>query len=494
MIRTNERLMKILLLICLAPPASAQGTALETALRAIEPELVAADVAYIADPVMEGRTTPSAGLRATALFLRSRVERLGFEPGTPGSFFAPYNLTSRKINADASSLTFSSTSGTAELRFGDDYYLDRSSQLATLETVGTIVSVGKGSSTEFNRAALEGHWALYYSSKATTRRAMRRAREAGAIGLIVTRAPDSKQRTYAERYRGTTERLLRGSISGPARKGQRTAPQLPVVMLDPKGASALYEVVEGGVPAESGALEQVLIPAGTELAVTCTEQRIEASPELSVDNVAALWRGSDAELAAEVIVLSAHYDHLGTRRDGGVYAGADDNASGTAGLLAVADALANYGPLHRSVLLLWVSGEEKGLWGSYAWTLAPNLPQGLRPVANINIDMIGRNAPKILTITPTSEHEQFNPVADAAYELSASEGFPELASQDEDWNRSDHKNFADNLEIPVAFLSAGEHDDYHAITDTADKIDNDKIARVARLVVRMLDSLQSASL
>ncbi len=141
-----------------------------------------------------------------------------------------------------------------------------------------------------------------------------------------------------------------------------------------------------------------------------------------------------------------------------------------------------------------MSGEEKGLWGSGAWTKDPWLPDGRRPVANINIDMIGRTEPAELYITPSDGHERYNAIARAAYELSALEGFPRLESQDEYWARSDHANFAKNLAIPVTFLCAGEHEDYHKPTDTADKIDYDKVRRVTRLVVRMLDRLQTGHL
>ena len=83
---------------------------------------------------------------------------------------------------------------------------------------------------------------------------------------------------------------------------------------------------------------------------------------------------------------------MGYRANGDIYNGADDNGSGTCGLLAIAEALKEYGPMRRSVMLIWVSAEEKGLLGSEAWTKDPYLPGGLKPLCNINIDMIGRNA------------------------------------------------------------------------------------------------------
>jgi Zn-dependent M28 family amino/carboxypeptidase len=150
--------------------------------------------------------------------------------------------------------------------------------------------------------------------------------------------------------------------------------------------------------------------------------------------------------------------------------------------------------MRRSVLLTWVSGEEKGLWGSEAWTKKPSLPAGHRAVCNINIDMIGRNAPGKLLITPTKALKEYNGLTRLAESLAPSEGFPSLGSCDDYWARSDHMNFARNLGIPVAFLFSDVHADYHQPSDTPDKIDYDKIGRVTRLVLRMLDGLQDDQL
>jgi Zn-dependent M28 family amino/carboxypeptidase len=150
--------------------------------------------------------------------------------------------------------------------------------------------------------------------------------------------------------------------------------------------------------------------------------------------------------------------------------------------------------MRRSVLLLWVSGEEKGLLGSQAWTKDPTLPAGSRAVCNLNVDMIGRNAPEKLLITPTKDLEEYNGLTRLAESLAPLEGFPVLGSCDEYWERSDHMSFAHNLGIPVAFLFADIHEDYHQPGDDPEKIDCDKIRRVARLLVRMLDGLQADTL
>ena len=224
-----------------------------------------------------------------------------------------------------------------------------------------------------------------------------------------------------------------------------------------------------------------------------SRRRRDSQEDVTLENVCALWPGDDSSLADEWILLSAHYDHLGTRGEA-IYNGADDNGSGSMALLAIAEALTNYGPMRRSVLLLWVSGEEKGLWGSGAWARHPTMPEGVRPVCNINLDMIGRNAPDGLLITPTRNHPSYNGLTRLAEKLGPREGFLSLGSADAYWQRSDQVNFSRYLNIPVTFLFAGEHEDYHQPGDTPDKIDYDKVRRVSRLVVRMLHSMQEDEL
>jgi Zn-dependent M28 family amino/carboxypeptidase len=201
-------------------------------------------------------------------------------------------------------------------------------------------------------------------------------------------------------------------------------------------------------------------------------------------------------LKNEVLIVSAHYDHVGVMR-GQIYNGADDNGSGTCCLLSLAEAIKQYGPMRRSLLLMWVCGEEKGLWGSEVWNKNPYLPEGCKPVADINIDMVGRNAPEKLLVTPTEKHKSYSFLTKVAQTYAAQEGFhgpnqgdPALGSADEYWTRSDHYNFV-KAGIPACFLFSDVHEDYHQPTDDPEKIDYDKVHRAARLVLHMLDALQN---
>jgi hypothetical protein len=200
-------------------------------------------------------------------------------------------------------------------------------------------------------------------------------------------------------------------------------------------------------------------------------------------NVVAVLRGRDPALAAEAIVYSAHMDHVGMRLDGDVFNGADDNASGSAGLLAIATAYAKAeAKPRRSIVFLSVSGEELGLWGSAYWADHPTW-DAQRIVANVNTDMIGRSGPESgaleVTVTPSNDHPKFNTLVQQAARCGQELGLS-FTSGDKYYQRSDHYNFA-KKGIPVVFFCNGEHEDYHQVSDHADKLDGAKMERIARL-------------
>lgn len=457
--------------------------ALRRALDGVAVEALRADIAFLASDEMGGRDTPSAGLERAADYLEERLRGLGFAPGARDGFTHRWPRSWAQLDPERSALEWSPVAGrdgaaessARRLVYGADYYLIGPRELGDLSAAGEAVSVGSGSSAEVRRAELAGRWAVTEWPSGSVVALARRVREAGGVGLLVLPGADDP----AVRLRRTTAALLGGRFDRLAEN------VFPTPVLGRPAARSLLAAHGGRLPA-----------AGESLGVRLRETRRATHPGgyRLFENVCGLWPGDDPELAREVVVVSAHYDHVGTR-DGQVYNGADDNASGTTGLLAIAEALERYGPMRRSVLLVWVSGEEKGLWGSEGWTRRPWLPAGHRPICNVNIDMIGRNAPDDLCITPTRRlSDHYNGLVRLAEENAPREGFGRLRSADAYWRRSDHMNFAERLDLPVTFLFADVHDDYHEPTDDPSRIDHDKVRRVTRLVLRMLDGLQGSRL
>lgn len=215
---------------------------------------------------------------------------------------------------------------------------------------------------------------------------------------------------------------------------------------------------------------------------------------VSSENVVAYIKGS--EKPDELIVISAHLDHEGVK-DGKIYNGADDDGSGTVGVLEIAEAfklaIDNGQSPKRSILFLHVTGEEKGLLGSRYYTdINPIFPLK-NTMVNLNIDMIGRSDPKRKSKTKnyvyligsdklsTELHNISEEVNKNCCNIELDYTFNDENDPNRFYYRSDHYNFAKN-NIPVIFYFNGTHDDYHQHTDTPDKIEYDLLENRARLV------------
>jgi hypothetical protein len=202
-------------------------------------------------------------------------------------------------------------------------------------------------------------------------------------------------------------------------------------------------------------------------------------------NIAGLLVGSDPTLREEVVVVGAHMDHLGMggthslaeKRTPAIHHGADDNASGTAGVLALAAHYAK-NPPRRSVLFLCFSGEELGLLGSAYYVKNP-LVSLEKTVAMVNMDMIGRLDNNKLVVVGSGTSPSWNPLLD---DLNARAGFT-LSRSESGFGASDQQSFY-NAKIPVLFFFTGLHSDYHRPSDTAEKINYDGEAKVLALVAQ----------
>jgi len=230
--------------------------------------------------------------------------------------------------------------------------------------------------------------------------------------------------------------------------------------------------------------------------------RLTAAQQITrttTQNVAGILEGSDPKLKNEYVVFSAHYDHLKTSPKGEIYPGADDDGSGTTSVLTIAHAMSLERP-KRSVLVIFHAGEELGLLGSeYNTDCAPVVPLD-HLVADLNIDMIGRSRP------PGDKDQLDEHLTDAntVYLVGSNRISKELHQISEETNsqfqkmkldyyyndpnnperiyfRSDHWNYAKHG-VPIIFYFDGTHVDYHRPTDTIDKIDFDKMTKIARLV------------
>jgi len=209
------------------------------------------------------------------------------------------------------------------------------------------------------------------------------------------------------------------------------------------------------------------------------------------ENILAFIEGT--EKPDEIVVVSAHYDHVGTK-NGVVFNGADDDGSGTVAVMQIAKAFqaakkAGHGP-KRSILFLHVTGEEHGLFGSEYYSSHPVFPLA-NTVVDLNIDMIGRDDPEnrgkqyvyvIGSEMLSSELKVINEAANKrTHNLELNYKYDDPNDTQRLYYRSDHYNFAKN-NVPVAFFFDGIHEDYHKPTDDPEKIDYPLLQKRAQLV------------
>ena len=249
--------------------------------------------------------------------------------------------------------------------------------------------------------------------------------------------------------------------------------------------------------------------------------------EAAATNVIAILGGSDPQLKKEVIVLGAHYDHLGkggegslAPRSGEIHHGADDNASGVAGLLELARVFSSQQPRpRRTIIFMAFSGEEEGLLGSNYYVNHPIVPLA-NVLAMINMDMIGRMKDNKLIIGGVGTAQDWRAMIENANVLqgvtvsatasTANGGYPlvvsangrpvvtsdparqfQLSLSEDGFGPSDHSSFYAK-QIPVLFFWTGTHDDYHKPSDTADKINYSDEVRVVDLVARIVRDIDKS--
>ena len=445
------RLIPLLLVACGAPavqqeavvPATADGAA------TITPADMRNRIGFLASDALRGRDTPSPGLDSAAAWIAREFQRMGLEPGgEAGTYLQRYPFVIRTLTGDAT---------WQGLRYGRDFFVMAGTPA---EIKGELVPI------------------------TTDLAAVPAAQINGKVPIV--------------RVPGSLDRAWRTAVNSARNAAELAGAAGLIVVLDSTVTEAAvaraaenFKTARSATPLHSVAFvrSQVAFSTGP-VHINLPVQVVEHRPP----NVAGILRGSDPALRDTYVVISAHMDHVGVgapdATGDSIYNGADDDASGTSGVLEVAEALASLPQRPaRSVMFLLVSGEEKGLLGSRYFSEHPTVPVS-RIVANVNIDMIGRNAPDSV-VAIGQEYSSLGPLlqevvgAHPELGLTASR---DLWPQERFFFRSDHFNFA-RLEIPAIFFFTGVHEDYHRPSDEVEKIDADKAARVARLAYYLVQEI-----
>jgi hypothetical protein len=474
-----------------ATTRSEMDQALRLAEATITAEGMHARIAFLASDALAGRDTPSPGLESAAAWIAEDFRQMGLEPGADDGWMQRYPFPLEGLDPRETRLEISG-GATHTLQHGVDFFAEPGS--APVPAVGVMYLAGPDGLERLPREALRDRAALIRlpglpasargglrfdgQTRMALGQAAARARQAGAAAVVFVMEEAVTPRQVA----GLAE-----TAQAPRRVlGGRASTEEPAAFFVTHQAALRIFRMAGLDGAEMLRVDALDRPAPLPGITLRLAAPIMAHDNAAPPNVVGLLRGSDPVLAETYVVLSAHMDHVGIgppdETGDSIYNGADDNASGTAALMAAARAFAVLPePPARSILFLAVSGEEKGLLGSRWFVENPTVPVE-NMVANINLDMIGRNAPDSIVVIG-KEYSSLGPLVHEVAEANPRLGLtvaPDLWPDQRFFFRSDHFSFAAR-EIPALFFFTGVHEDYHRPSDTADKIDNDKAARVARL-------------
>jgi len=462
------------------------------------------DIKTLSAPAMEGRGAGTKGLQRAEELIVKRYRDLKIAPAGSRGYLQPFTVVtgaqlkkdngllvidhdarkSLAINQDFVPFSFSS-SGKAEgtvvfAGYGitaDEYHYD---DYANLDVKDKVVLMLRYEPASF--AAKSGNQGVTHHSQTVTKAINARNHGARAVVLVNGKLGD-----------GEEDLLTRfGSVSGPENAG--------IIFVQVKNSVAEPWLQAGGKSLKD---LQGQIDASTKPASFAVPDNLRLSLNVDIQTTRATVNNVLVYLPGETdeyVIVGAHYDHLGRgnfdslapSQIGQIHPGADDNASGTAGVLELARLLApQRGQFKRGILFIDFAGEELGLLGSAAWVNEPTRPLG-KAVAMINMDMIGRIKDDKVYIGGVGTGSTFKSILEQAEKNEAQKDSTfKIEYSSGGYSSSDHTSFV-SKKIPVLFFFSGLHSDYHKPSDTWEKINAPAAAKLLDLIGDVTLQLTSA--
>lgn len=470
------RVVLAALVLLLVPMTSTAQLANSTsrAVASITPDDIYQRISVIADDSMRGRNTPSPELDEVADYIAGQFAAFGLAPGGDGgSYLQRYPIEMVRFNVAASSV---SVADGPTWTFGRDV-VRRFGNLEGTVTGPVVVVDGTGDPASLADADLSSSVIVWVQGN---------GREAQQLLRSLFQASPLSVISVVQRSDGQWQGLAASHAREQARVGG-----------PPEGGSAWIEVRDATIApvlarygydlaaARANQSHAVRLTALDDMRVT-VHMETEVVQRETAPNVVGILEGSDPALRNQYVVFSGHMDHLGVGapvEGDSIRNGADDDASGTIGVVELAEAFSMLDPApKRSMIFLTVSGEEKGLWGSSYFASHPSVPiEDI--VADLNMDMIGRNWRDTIVVIG-KEHSDLGATLNR---VNAEHPELDMTAIDDIWpeenfyRRSDHFNFA-RRGVPILFFFNGTHADYHRPSDEVEKIDAEKESRIVKLV------------
>jgi hypothetical protein len=479
----------VFVLLLLSAPLSAQTAApLHRAAASITEADVKRRVGIIADDSMMGRDTPSRGLELTARYVADQFRRFGLRPaGDDGTWFVRYPVTRRRLELTASKVVFRVGSDSVLATFDRSARLERGTVPTSPISAPAVLVGGTLRPDDVKQLPIRDKivlLALDYARQnpetlTQVARALRLAAPKGVVQLLAT---DSATFAAGIPRNATVHTGVDLNLVSPPFV---SVPRSVLGSVLPKAG-----VNPSAVVASPSPVFRELPSLGIRLEIKDSVLSKVMAP-LSIG----LLEGTDPVLKHEYLLFSAHMDHIGITpgKPDSINNGADDDGSGTVGVIELAEAFSRAGARpKRSLLFLTVSGEEKGLWGSRYFSEHPTVPLS-QIVADLNMDMIGRNWPDTI-VAIGKEHSDLGTTlnrVNAAHPELGMTAIDDIWPAEQFYFRSDHYNFA-RKGVPILFFFNGVHPDYHQVTDSPDKINGEKEARVLRLIFYLGQEIANA--
>jgi Zn-dependent M28 family amino/carboxypeptidase len=482
-------------------PLLCSVTLIYAATPSIDPTVYLNEIKFLASPELRGRATGSPELEKAAAFIVGKFREFGLKPADGKDYYQAFQVTTSAKPGPGNRLTIKEPGGSDTLQFEKDFTAFNFSHAGHL--AGAIVFAGYGITApeyhydDYANIDVKGKIVLIlrhepqepdehsvFAGKAFTQHAQfaskaSNAKMHGAAGVILV--------NDVFNHRGDGDKLQTfGTAEGPEDAG------IPFLQVKESTAERWFaalgkhlDQVMQGIDKDLKS-ESFAFPASFQVDGAVDLERLVKT----VHNVDAYLPGT----TNEYVIIGAHYDHLGLggqfslapKMTGTVHPGADDNASGTAGVIELARYFSKQPKQKRGILFVTFAGEELGLLGSAFWAAHPELPLD-NAVAMINMDMIGRAKNGKIYVGGSSSGSTLRAMLEqtvpkhADIKVDYSEG-PESGS-------SDHTSFTAK-KVPALFFFSGLHSDYHKPSDTWDKIDAPDAVKVLQLVADVTEQLR----
>ncbi len=457
-------------------------------------------VYFLASDEMKGRDTPSTELDSCARYIANEFKSYGLTPPDSNKKYFQYFNTLKTHLAEPNTFMVGTTGKKESYELKKDFvplYLTANKKINDVDIVfaGYGITAPELNYDDYKNLDVTGKAVLIFKGEpqkddsssifngtrdtdyAKIRVKIENAREKGAVGVIVANYPSSMFRRPPNYWPSLMKHPLENAV--PLTLEESSGKKIVCVNIGKKLTEDIFEGSEKNFKTILENIDKDLQPRSFLL----KDKTVSMETNLRVDkfptqNVVGCLQGKDENLENELIIIGAHYDHVGTVNDTIIYNGADDNASGTAGVLEIAQAFTSCkNRPKRSILFIAFAGEEKGLFGSRYYTDNPLFPLE-NTVAMLNLDMISRNDSNEVAIIgsgTSGDLKEINEKANKHINL-------DLAYDQEVYFRnSDHYSFY-NKNIPVLFYNTKSTPDLHQPTDDPEKIIPEKMAKIGKLI------------